>query len=281
MLYDVFISHSTLDKHVADAVCATLENSGIRCWIAPRDIIPGNDWASSITAAIKACRIMVLVFSENANQSSQVSKELNLAVSHNMMIIPFKIDNASPSGNMEYFLADTHWLDAIDGDMQQQIQKLKNVIISILPHNLKDGDSAPTHDASAGPQPTVQFRQIPQNKKEKRGLFSAYRSMWKNCFNFKGRTKRADYWTAVLINFIIEFIILVIDVSLDGYVFSIISSITLFIPTVSLGVRRLHDANQSAHWMWLLLTYYFSPVLVIFFCMKSVDDRNRFDVTAG
>ena len=34
MAHDVFISYSTKDKVIADAICANLENRGIRCWIA-------------------------------------------------------------------------------------------------------------------------------------------------------------------------------------------------------------------------------------------------------
>jgi hypothetical protein len=70
MIYDVFISHSTRDKTAADAACAALEASGIRCWIAPRDITPGAEWGEAIIKAINQCRVMVLIFSANANESS-------------------------------------------------------------------------------------------------------------------------------------------------------------------------------------------------------------------
>ena len=51
--HDVFISYSSQDKPVADAVCAGLEAAKIRCWIAPRDVRPGMDYASEIIEAIK------------------------------------------------------------------------------------------------------------------------------------------------------------------------------------------------------------------------------------
>jgi hypothetical protein len=41
--FDVFISYSTRDKTVADAVISAHEKAGIRCWYAPRDITPGID----------------------------------------------------------------------------------------------------------------------------------------------------------------------------------------------------------------------------------------------
>ena len=72
MAHDVFISYSSKDKHVADAACASLESANIRCWIAPRDILAGADWAESIIEAINGSRLMVLIFSSNANASRQI-----------------------------------------------------------------------------------------------------------------------------------------------------------------------------------------------------------------
>ena len=66
MTHDVFISHSSKDKPVADAVCANLEAAGVRCWIAPRDIAPGEDWPTAITMASAQSRIMVLIFSASS-----------------------------------------------------------------------------------------------------------------------------------------------------------------------------------------------------------------------
>src|ERR1051326_8925254 len=44
MAHEVFISHSSQDKTAADRVCSFLEAKGMRCWIAPRDIVPGVEW---------------------------------------------------------------------------------------------------------------------------------------------------------------------------------------------------------------------------------------------
>ncbi len=61
MGHDVIISYSANDKPTADAVCAKLEERGIRCWIAPRDILPGADYAASIISGIDSAKIMVLI----------------------------------------------------------------------------------------------------------------------------------------------------------------------------------------------------------------------------
>jgi hypothetical protein len=63
MVHNVFISYSSKDKPIADAICANTEANGVRCWIAPRDIAPGEDWPTAITKTIFQSLIMVLVFS--------------------------------------------------------------------------------------------------------------------------------------------------------------------------------------------------------------------------
>ena len=79
MAHDVFISYPSKDKPVADAACATLESSGVRCWIAPRDVSPGVAYAESLVNGLSNSRLMVLVFSANSNRSPQVLREVERA----------------------------------------------------------------------------------------------------------------------------------------------------------------------------------------------------------
>jgi len=69
MAAEVFISYSSKDKQIADAVCHYLEEKSLRCWIAPRDIPHGREWADVIVDAISESRVVVLVFSASANDS--------------------------------------------------------------------------------------------------------------------------------------------------------------------------------------------------------------------
>jgi len=133
MAHDVFISHSSKDKPVADAVCANLEAAGVRCWIAPRDIAPGEDWPTAITMAIAQSRIMVLVFSASSNSSEDVGRELFLASNSKLIIIPFKIEAVEPEPGKQYYLASTHWLDAMNPPTREQITVLVRWVKSILP----------------------------------------------------------------------------------------------------------------------------------------------------
>jgi photosystem II stability/assembly factor-like uncharacterized protein len=132
MAHDVFISYSSKDKPVADAICNGLEHDGIRCWMAPRDILPGTNWGESIINAIGASKAMVIVFSSNSNGSTQVLREVERAVSKNVIILPFRIQDITPSGAMEYFIGTEHWLDAMSPPMEAHIQRLSTTLQKLL-----------------------------------------------------------------------------------------------------------------------------------------------------
>src|SRR5947209_2827831 len=102
--HDVFISYSSLDRPVADAICTMLEADGIQCWMAPRDVTPGKEWGEEIVDAIAGTRVFVLVFSQNSDQSPQVRREVERAVHHRAAILPFRTEDVRPTGAMEYFL---------------------------------------------------------------------------------------------------------------------------------------------------------------------------------
>jgi hypothetical protein len=132
MGHDVFISHSSKDKAMADAICAGLEARGIRCWIAPRDVQPGEEWTKAIVDAISGCKTFILVFSDNSNKSTQAIKEVDCAVNHEKTIIPFRIEDIRPSGSMEYYLASLHWMDAITLPLEKHIDELAEYIGRII-----------------------------------------------------------------------------------------------------------------------------------------------------
>jgi hypothetical protein len=124
MDFDVFISHSSKDKHVADEVCATLERSGIRCWIAPRDIRPGDEYGAAIVHAIDRCRAMVLIFSAHANASRQVPRELERGASRDIPILPVRIEDVVPKASLAYFVGSVHWFDAVKPPLEDHLQRL-------------------------------------------------------------------------------------------------------------------------------------------------------------
>ena len=132
MAHDIFISHSSKDKPIADGICANLEAAGLRCWIAPRDIAAGEDWPTAITTAISHSRVMVLIFSASSNASEDVGREIILAANHKLVIIPFMIDNTEPEPGKQYYLARTHWLEAMNPPTKAQIKILVERVKAIV-----------------------------------------------------------------------------------------------------------------------------------------------------
>lgn len=129
--HDVIISYSSADQAIADAVCAALESSGIVCWIAHRDVVPGDSYAQSIVNAINSARILVLVLSARAAESQHVSREVERAGSKRKGLVTFRIDDSPLTPGLEYFLSESHWLDARAG-VEQSLPRLAESVSRYL-----------------------------------------------------------------------------------------------------------------------------------------------------
>jgi len=151
MAHDVFISHSTLDKPAADAVCHGLEARGVRCWMAPRDQIAGKAYGHQITEAIRDARVMVLIFSENVNNSQAVLNEINLAAAANVTIVPFRMAKVEFNSELNYYLGRTHWLDAFPPPLGPHIDALAATIRRNLPEPASDTATIPPVAARSTP----------------------------------------------------------------------------------------------------------------------------------
>lgn len=157
MPHEVLISYSSHDKLQADAICNRLESQGIRCWIAPRDVPSGTEYANSIVKAIELCQVLLLVYSSAAKDSEQVKREVERAVSEGKKILPVRIEDASMSKTFEYYVGSIHWLDAITPPLEKHIDKLAADLKALLS---KDDDGAevvaPAGQSTAAAKAAVQ-----------------------------------------------------------------------------------------------------------------------------
>src|SRR5450631_2758380 len=87
----VFISYASQDKAVADSVCQALENAGVACWIAPRNVVPGESYAGAIVHAIDDTKLLVLILSEQSASSKHILREVERASSKEHPVIAFRI----------------------------------------------------------------------------------------------------------------------------------------------------------------------------------------------
>jgi hypothetical protein len=69
---DVFSSCASQDAAVANSIVESLEQQGLRCWLAPRDVKPGAQYADAIVGAINEAGAVVLLVSQSAVESSRV-----------------------------------------------------------------------------------------------------------------------------------------------------------------------------------------------------------------
>lgn len=156
MAHDVFISHSARNREVADAICAALEKTGIRCWVAPRDVRPGRSFPGEITRAIQQSKAMVMVFSSHSNNSEQVLREVQLATESHLVIIRFRIEDVALTDDLRYFLSTPHWLDALTPPLSDHIARLQVAIKELLDQSVEvTGKDVAADDVAVAPPPAV------------------------------------------------------------------------------------------------------------------------------
>ena len=111
MSASIFISYASQDQKVATTLCKALESRNFKCWIAARDIAPGENFQIAIVRAIRAAKIMLLVFTGNSNNSDEMAKELALASQSKLIVVPLRIDDVRPNDAFSYEFATRQWID--------------------------------------------------------------------------------------------------------------------------------------------------------------------------
>jgi tetratricopeptide (TPR) repeat protein len=110
----VFISYATSDRKEALGVCSALERRGRQCWISTRDVAPGENYQEAIVRSLRNSRAMVLVFSDAANNSDEIKKELSLASRYHIPVMALRIEDVEPSDAFAYELSTRQWIDAFE-----------------------------------------------------------------------------------------------------------------------------------------------------------------------
>jgi TolB-like protein/tetratricopeptide (TPR) repeat protein len=138
----VFVSYASQDAAIANSIVEHLESQGLKCWIAPRDVKAGAQYADAIVRAINEAKALVLVMSGNAMDSAHVAREVERAASKRKPIIPFRIDAAALNPELEYFLSNSQWIDVPKLGMPAALAKLKAAV--------GQGSASSSQDVTAG-----------------------------------------------------------------------------------------------------------------------------------
>lgn len=147
----IFITHSTKDKEVADQIRAHLESNGIKCWIAPRDIPIGEEWAKGIITGINNASGMLLVLSQHSNNSPQVRREIERGIHNDIPIFPVRIEDIEPSDAMEYYISSHQWMDFFDSKSELGLGELIDRIRERISRDETESSESPEIDLADEP----------------------------------------------------------------------------------------------------------------------------------
>jgi hypothetical protein len=136
------------------AICDALQSRGHACWISCRDIGPGENFQESIVKAIRAAKLMLLVFTSNANNSNEIKKEIVLAGRYHLTVVPVRVEDVVPNGALAYEFATRQWIDLFR-DWERDIERLSSQIGSILAEGSPNADASATMVAQPAPQAPV------------------------------------------------------------------------------------------------------------------------------
>src|SRR5271167_2931270 len=124
----IFISYAANDAETANSACRYLEGRGVNCWIAPRNVKAGAQYADAIVRAINEAAAVVVVMSASAMASSHVRREVERAAAKHKQIIAFRIDAAALIPALEYFLSESQWIDALKLGIPAALTKLAEAL---------------------------------------------------------------------------------------------------------------------------------------------------------
>lgn len=109
---DIFISYSSKNMEVAEDIREHLEQNGFTWQMAPYCITGGSDYAELIMDGISACKVFLLVLTEEAQLSPHVRRELECAINSNKVIVPIHMDQSAIQKAYQYHLSVNQIIDA-------------------------------------------------------------------------------------------------------------------------------------------------------------------------
>ena len=148
-MHDIFISYSSANKQIADAICHYFEARNLRCWYAPRDVRPGKDYRTEIMSAIGQTKCLILIYTNDSNHSRDVMNEITAAFKAEIPILPLRVEDVEMEPALAYYLNGVHWLDAITPPIEHNIQVLHRTVCGIIDKDvIEPDDEVKTDDES-------------------------------------------------------------------------------------------------------------------------------------
>jgi len=147
---EIFISYRRADQAWAKLLHAQLQAEGVEAWYDAL-VGAGQDWRLATAKALEASQIFVLLFSENAAQSSDIAKELAAAVLERKLIVPVRLQNIAPKGAFLYELASRNWINAYD-DTEAKLAEIAKGLAHLVRTGARDDSVLPFDGPRHGEQ---------------------------------------------------------------------------------------------------------------------------------
>ena len=129
---EVFISyHTESAKETVQTICRMLEDAGITCWYAPRDV--SGPYARAIIDAIENCQIFLLLVNQRSCASKHVLNEVDTAFDRYnrdepIELLPFLLEGCELSKDMRYYIRRIHMMDGTRPPADDRLQELVDSI---------------------------------------------------------------------------------------------------------------------------------------------------------
>lgn len=103
--YDVFISHSSKDDHLAMEIYKYLTQNNVTCWLDTCSILPGEPYSASIMRGLNASRCFMLLYTKNVIGSGHILNEIDNAYNKKKHILTYVVDKTPMSEELNYYLS--------------------------------------------------------------------------------------------------------------------------------------------------------------------------------
>lgn len=146
MSASIFVSHASADRDHVERLVTFLEAHHLSCWVSYRDVPVGENYQEEITRALRAAKALIVVFTQSANASSEVLKELSLASRYKLLVIPLRLEDVEPCDALAYELATHQWVDLFNNwsaGCEKLLAQLANLLADEETAGLKPSAPSP------------------------------------------------------------------------------------------------------------------------------------------
>lgn len=124
MQRDIFISYAEENRAFVEKLVSALEERGLRCWVAFRDIDPSEKWARAITKGLKSSRAVLLIATRHSNASKHVHREINLADELNRPLLYILLEEMQLDEELQYFFSGIEYIEGYSLSFENIISEL-------------------------------------------------------------------------------------------------------------------------------------------------------------